>query len=149
MNILLQPPLRDHQRKRWRQIDEGSLLTDAKVMNEQLAPTSFRSPHWAYSGATTTMVRLSAIKRCNTNTSAASSGECTYADFSQQPLDCPEAPVVAFPYFPTLPITMSRKLRGGVAGLGRMSARRANHFHALTPRADLRAASSPESHELK
>lgn len=44
---------------------------------------------------------------------------------------------------------MSRKLKVGIAGLGRMGARHAHHFHALTPRADLIAASSPEAHELK
>jgi len=44
---------------------------------------------------------------------------------------------------------MSRKLKVGIAGLGRMGARHAHHFHALTPRADLIAASSPEPSELK
>ncbi|ETN45969.1 uncharacterized protein HMPREF1541_00151 [Cyphellophora europaea CBS 101466] len=44
---------------------------------------------------------------------------------------------------------MSRKLKVGIAGLGRMGARHAHHFHALTPRADLIAASSPDASELK
>ena len=40
------------------------------------------------------------------------------------------------------------KLKIAIAGLGRMGARHAHHFHALTPRADLVAASSPEPLEL-
>ncbi|KIV81037.1 hypothetical protein PV11_08490 [Exophiala sideris] len=42
----------------------------------------------------------------------------------------------------------SPKLRVAIAGLGRMGARHATHFHNLTPRAELVAASSPEAHEL-
>jgi myo-inositol 2-dehydrogenase / D-chiro-inositol 1-dehydrogenase len=44
---------------------------------------------------------------------------------------------------------MSRKLKVAIAGLGRMGARHAYHFHALTPRADLIAVSSPEPKELQ
>jgi myo-inositol 2-dehydrogenase / D-chiro-inositol 1-dehydrogenase len=44
---------------------------------------------------------------------------------------------------------MARKLKVAIAGLGRMGARHATHFHALTPRADLIAASSPEASELQ
>lgn len=40
------------------------------------------------------------------------------------------------------------KLKVAMAGLGRMGARHATHFHQLTPRAELVAASSPEQHEL-
>ncbi|KAK5300503.1 hypothetical protein LTR14_000900 [Exophiala xenobiotica] len=40
------------------------------------------------------------------------------------------------------------KLKVAIAGLGRMGARHAHHFYALTPRADLVAASSPEPLEL-
>jgi len=40
------------------------------------------------------------------------------------------------------------KLKIAIAGLGRMGARHAHHFYALTPRADLVAASSPEPLEL-
>lgn len=41
-----------------------------------------------------------------------------------------------------------QKLKIAIAGLGRMGARHAHHFYALTPRADLVAVSSPEAHEL-
>ncbi|KAK6364050.1 uncharacterized protein PV06_03105 [Exophiala oligosperma] len=41
-----------------------------------------------------------------------------------------------------------QKLKIAIAGLGRMGARHAQHFYALTPRADLVAVSSPEAHEL-
>lgn len=40
------------------------------------------------------------------------------------------------------------KLKVAIAGLGRMGARHATHFHELTPRAELVAASSPEPSEL-
>lgn len=40
------------------------------------------------------------------------------------------------------------KLKVAIAGLGRMGARHATHFYGLTPRAELVAASSPESREL-
>ena len=42
----------------------------------------------------------------------------------------------------------SPKLKIAIAGLGRMGSRHATHFHALTPRAELVAASSPEPLEL-
>ena len=44
---------------------------------------------------------------------------------------------------------MSRKLNVGIVGLGRMGARHAHHFHALTPRANLIAASSPMASEIE
>jgi myo-inositol 2-dehydrogenase / D-chiro-inositol 1-dehydrogenase len=40
------------------------------------------------------------------------------------------------------------KLKVAIAGLGRMGARHASHFHHLTPRAELIAGSSPEQAEL-
>ena len=40
------------------------------------------------------------------------------------------------------------KLRVAIAGLGRMGARHALHFHNLTPRADVIAVSSPDPKEL-
>ncbi|GAB1197212.1 hypothetical protein APSETT444_006503 [Aspergillus pseudonomiae] len=39
-------------------------------------------------------------------------------------------------------------LKVAIAGLGRMGARHAHHFYALTPRAEVVAASSPVQHEL-
>lgn len=39
-------------------------------------------------------------------------------------------------------------LKVAIAGLGRMGARHAHHFYALTPRAEVIAASSPVQHEL-
>ncbi|KAF7596494.1 hypothetical protein BBP40_001366 [Aspergillus hancockii] len=41
------------------------------------------------------------------------------------------------------------KLRVAIAGLGRMGARHAHHFYALTPRAEVVAASSPKQDELE
>ena len=42
----------------------------------------------------------------------------------------------------------SPKLQIALAGLGRMGKRHALHFHTLTPRADLIAASSPDDAEI-
>ena len=42
----------------------------------------------------------------------------------------------------------SPKLKVAIAGLGRMGARHALHFHTMTPRAELIAVSSPEPKEL-
>lgn len=42
----------------------------------------------------------------------------------------------------------SPKLKVAIAGLGRMGARHARHFYALTPRADVIAVSSPVQDEL-
>jgi myo-inositol 2-dehydrogenase/D-chiro-inositol 1-dehydrogenase len=42
----------------------------------------------------------------------------------------------------------SPKLKIAIAGLGRMGARHAHHFYALTPRADVIAVSSPMQDEL-
>lgn len=42
----------------------------------------------------------------------------------------------------------SPKLKVAIAGLGRMGARHALHFHNLTPRAEVVAVSSPEPKEL-
>lgn len=42
----------------------------------------------------------------------------------------------------------SPKLKTAIAGLGRMGARHARHFYALTPRADVIAVSSPVQDEL-
>lgn len=42
-----------------------------------------------------------------------------------------------------------RKLKVAVAGLGRMGTRHALHFHELTPRAELIAASSPDKGEIE
>lgn len=42
----------------------------------------------------------------------------------------------------------SSKLKIAIAGLGRMGSRHASHFHHLTPKAELVAASSPEPVEL-
>ncbi len=44
---------------------------------------------------------------------------------------------------------MPAKLKVAIAGLGRMGSRHALHFHNLTPRAQLIAASSPEPTELQ
>ena len=43
----------------------------------------------------------------------------------------------------------SPKLKVAIAGLGRMGARHALHFHTLTPRAEVIAVSSPEPKELQ
>ncbi len=40
------------------------------------------------------------------------------------------------------------KLKVGIAGLGRMGARHALHFHTMTPRAEVVAVSSPDPKEL-
>lgn len=40
------------------------------------------------------------------------------------------------------------RLKIAIAGLGRMGSRHALHFHHMTPRAELVAASSPEAREL-
>jgi myo-inositol 2-dehydrogenase/D-chiro-inositol 1-dehydrogenase len=42
----------------------------------------------------------------------------------------------------------SPKLKIAIAGLGRMGARHAMHFHTMTPRADVIAVSSPDPKEL-
>lgn len=42
----------------------------------------------------------------------------------------------------------SPKLKVAIAGLGRMGARHALHFHQLTPRAELIAVSSPDPKEI-
>lgn len=42
----------------------------------------------------------------------------------------------------------SQKLKVAIAGLGRMGARHAHHFYALTPRAQVTAVSSPDQEEL-
>lgn len=44
---------------------------------------------------------------------------------------------------------MSRKLKVAIAGLGRQGTRHAAHFHALTPRAEVIAATSIDSAELE
>jgi myo-inositol 2-dehydrogenase / D-chiro-inositol 1-dehydrogenase len=43
----------------------------------------------------------------------------------------------------------SPKLKVAIAGLGRMGARHALHFHNLTPRAEVIAVSSPDAKELQ
>ncbi|RHZ66745.1 Gfo/Idh/MocA family protein [Aspergillus thermomutatus] len=45
-------------------------------------------------------------------------------------------------------VTAPKKLKVAIAGLGRMGARHAHHFYALTPRAEVIAVSTPKQEEL-